>query len=253
MKKFFALVPLLFLLGCSSKFETAQRATVLLESKDGFGSGFVVRRGETLFVWTCAHVVSNDDTVKVRQAFRVHNEKVGEAVFSAQVIARDESDDIALLWLKAPARFFSSVEFWESPVLPGQPVFHVGNLLGQRFENSVTAGIVSQIGVPKVGAGVYDQTDTVVVPGSSGGPVFVGFQVIGIVSRYAGPGIGFYIPAREVRHFSEAWGTRFAFEQCWFGQYVPSESELQTRADHAKELRVAAKAKDEKEALYRAW
>ncbi|HAT67623.1 MAG TPA: hypothetical protein DCS66_24005, partial [Flavobacteriaceae bacterium] len=56
-------------------------------------------------------------------------------------------------------------------------LYHVGSLLGQTGSNSMTRGIVSQVGrVLNLGSGdgtVFDQTTVTAFPGSSGGGVFL--------------------------------------------------------------------------------
>jgi S1-C subfamily serine protease len=189
-----------------NKYQVAQHSTILIESGHGYGSGFVVQRGERLFVWTAAHVVARDNVVKVRQVIRFENHKVGETVFKARVIARDTTADLALLWLDAPPSYFSPVRFHkQNDNLPvGSHVFHVGNFYGPPFDGSVSTGVISQIGVLPSEIldwpwPVVDQTTMTVIPGSSGGPVFDDSgKIIGVVVGHVSPGVEFFVPLREM-------------------------------------------------------
>jgi S1-C subfamily serine protease len=201
-----------------NKYQVAQRSTVLIESGHGYGTGFVVQRGERLFVWTAAHVVARDNVVKVRQVIRFENHKVGETTFKAIVIARDNTADLALLWLDAPPSYFSPVRFHkQNDILPvGSHVFHVGNFYGPPFDGSVSTGVISQIGVLPSEIldwpwPVVDQTTMTVIPGSSGGPVFDDSgKIIGLVVGHVSPGMEFFVPLREMVLFTHRQRADFA-------------------------------------------
>lgn len=128
---------------------------------------------------------------------------------SGKVVARDPSNDIALV--KISARRLKPIQLGDSgKVEIGQKVIAVGNALGQ-FQNSVTTGIISGIGRP-VEAGDENgatetlqnllQTDAAINPGNSGGPlVDLDGKLIGMNTAIAGDAenIGFAIPVNEAK------------------------------------------------------
>jgi len=195
--------------GDTAKCETAQRQTVLVATVHGSGSGFVVLRknidGKTrVFVWTAAHVVEGVDTATVRLTFRNESHKAGLAVFNARVVYRTPGVDAALIQVDAPPSFFVNTEFDFSVPRVGTPIYHVGNLFGDNFDGSFTTGVLSQVGVQIAGWPwrLLDQTTSLAVPGSSGGPIFNGRnrKVLGILVGGPGvPGISCYIPVRELQ------------------------------------------------------
>jgi len=219
-----------------NKYEQAQNATVLIESAHGFGSGFVVQRGPRLFVWTAAHVVRECNLLKIRQVIRFEGHKVGESAFLATVIARDEKLDLALLYLDAPGNYFSPVRFSHTDVLPvGVELYHVGNFAGPRLDGSVSTGILSQIGISPGFDGwpwpVVDQMTTIIVPGSSGGPVFTGNgSVVGVAVGHVSPGVEFFVPLRAMILFTQQHNVRFALG----ANYCPSDGELYRLAGISK-------------------
>jgi len=217
-----------------NKYEHAQKATVLLQTEHGYGSGFVVRRGEKLFVWTAAHVTEKVNTLQVHQVIRHGNHKVGLSTFRATVIARDETLDLALLSLDAPPSYFTSVHFSRLPALPvGTAVYHVGNFSGPQFDGSVSTGIVSQIGVTIAGTlwSVLDQMTTPAFPGSSGGPVFTGDgEVVGVLVGGVSPVLDFFVPVRAMWLFAETQNVRFALD--W--EHTPTEAQLKVLTARAE-------------------
>jgi S1-C subfamily serine protease len=198
-----------FVTGYKNMYEMAQRQTVLVETPTGSGSGFVIKRlndsATRVFVWTAAHVVSDVDVCKIHIIFRTGDHKAGDAWFAARVILRPHNVDAALLLVDADPGFFVESRFEFATPRVGTPVFHVGNLLGKIFDGSVTAGVVSQIGVhpddPTWPWDVCDQTTTLIIPGSSGGPLFSNMdgKVLGICVGWPQiPGISFYVPTRAL-------------------------------------------------------
>lgn len=192
------------------------------------GSGVLINRNigseEVAFVWTCAHVVDN-----LRNVRTVVNEKgtsvkvvefndpkiikelieggrrVGEIKMDAKVIKYSDYNhghDLALLMVRARDYSKASAKFYlnkEDPIIPiGSRLFHVGSLLGQMGANSMTTGIISQIGrvEDKV---AFDQTTVTAFPGSSGGGVYLeNGQYVGMIARGAGEGFNLMIPIRRM-------------------------------------------------------
>lgn len=221
---------------------SAQKATVSVKAKTGEGSGVVVQRenkfGRTrFFVWTAAHVVDDDDdySVVIRQIIRNEGHKVGTLDFKAKLILRsDENIDLALLWLDAPPGYFGAAEFSTSELRIGHPLYHVGNFFGETFDDSFSTGVLSQFGAHPGkewpwGDQFLDQMTTLIVPGSSGGPVFnaENDKLVGIAVGWAGlPGISFFVPLRTILPFAHQTG----FDWAVYGNWCPTDTELRALA-----------------------
>jgi S1-C subfamily serine protease len=220
----------------------AQRATVSVKAKTGEGSGVVIRRENSrgqprLFIWTAAHVVdeADDYSVVIRQIIRNEGHKVGTLDFKAKLILRsDASIDLALLWMDAPPGYFSGAEFDTGELRIGQPLYHVGNFFGEVFDDSFSTGVLSQFGAHPGrswpwGDQFLDQMTTLIVPGSSGGPVFnaENDRLVGIAVGWAGlPGISFFVPLRTIIPFAHQTGFAWAV----YGSGCPNDSELRALA-----------------------
>jgi serine protease Do len=158
----------------------------------GEGSGFIVSPDG--YILTNAHVVDNASKVTVRLTDRRE--------FEAKVIGTDERSDVAVI--KIDAKNLPTVRIGDpSRLRAGEWVVAIGSPFG--FENSVTAGIVSGIarslpGGPSSNYVPFIQTDVVVNPGNSGGPLFnLDGEVVGINSQIysstgAYQGLSFAIP-----------------------------------------------------------
>lgn len=206
-----------------------------IECGDSTGSGVVVRRGDTAFVWTAAHVVSESKSVNrvfdartgkemVKCSFAdvmvnrddvQEGRKVGTYSALARVVRYSERHDLALLRLHKkgwPARGTSFSK--EVPVV-GQAVWHVGSISGERGANSVSWGHVAAVGRLRLGFRpdsrrglVYDQCTAVVHPGSSGGGVFRtrDGECLGIITEFLGPaqtaGATCMVPGRRIHEFA---------------------------------------------------
>jgi len=207
------------------------------------GSGVIITRELKLtpdsnetkkvnFVWTAGHVVDNlrsvrsvidsqgrdRKTIEFTEAQIVkelveEGRKVGELTMDAVVIKYSDADngqDLALLMVRKQNFVTASAKFYlEDKIIPiGTDLFHVGSLLGQPGANSMTSGIVSQVGrVRNLGSGtgvVFDQTTVTAFPGSSGGGVFLAEgdnagQYIGMLTRGAGEGFNLVVPVRRLK------------------------------------------------------
>jgi len=217
-----------------NRFERAQMQTVLIRSADGGeGSGVIVERtnpdGEKrFFAWTAAHVVAGFTEVEVVRIGRENAERIDcELTFPAFVISFSEAEDLALLWVQIPASFVLPVEFQFNLPHVGDPVVHVGNYEGGDYDQSVATGIVAQIGVhppfPDWPRPLLDQTDALVIPGSSGGGIFdADGKVLGIVVARHELGISFYVPTRQILKWSVPAGVTWALMLDW----CPSDDAL---------------------------
>lgn len=217
--------------------EYLQGISVTIKSKARYshseGSGVLITRkisGEDVtFVWTCAHVVDNLRNVRtvvnesgnpvklvefgdvqIVKELVEEGRRVGEIKMDAQVIKYSDYNhghDLALLMVRARDYGKESAKFYlnkESPIVPiGTRLFHVGSLLGQMGANSMTTGIVSQIG--RVEDKVeFDQTTVTAFPGSSGGGVYLeNGTYVGMIARGAGEGFNLMIPIRRMTSWAK--------------------------------------------------
>jgi serine protease Do len=130
--------------------------------------------------------------------------------YAATVVARDPTQDIAILKIN-DGRQLPYLKFGDSSRLYlGQSVIAIGNVFDQ-FKNSVSVGVVSGLSRSII-AGDYSgnlesldnviQTDAAINPGNSGGPLLdTGEKVIGVNVAIArgGANIGFALPSNTVR------------------------------------------------------
>jgi serine protease Do len=155
----------------------------------GAGSGFIVSSDGLIL--TTAHVVDQADEVMVRLTDRRE--------FKAKVLAVDAQSDVAVIQIDATK--LPTVKLGDSSrVRVGEQVLTIGS--PDRFENTVTAGIVSATSrtLPDGSSFPFFQTDVSANPDNSGGPLFNrAGEVIGIdVQIYADsdshPSLTFAIP-----------------------------------------------------------
>jgi S1-C subfamily serine protease len=216
-----------------------QDISVTIKSGSSEGSGVLITRElvskegsedkiKVNFVVTCAHVVDNlrstrqiieDGKPKTIVEFRdaqivkelVENgRKVGELKMDAKVILyshAENGEDLAILMVRKRGFVTANTEFYleDKTVDIGTNLFHVGSLLGQSGANSMTAGIMSQVGrVLNLGSGgdgtVFDQTTVTAFPGSSGGGVFLtDGKYVGMLVRGAGETFNLVVPVRRMQ------------------------------------------------------
>lgn len=168
----------------------------------GFGSGVIVTADG--YIVTNNHVIEDADEVDVTL-----NDK---RTYSADVVGRDPSTDIALLKIKASGLPY--IKFGDSDAIRlGEWVLAVGNPF--NLTSTVTAGIVSARGRS---LGLLDnqyriesfiQTDAALNPGNSGGAlVNVQGELIGVTTAIISPsgayaGNSFAVPASIVKKVYE--------------------------------------------------
>lgn len=177
---------------------TGERRPVTQEQASG-GSGFLISADG--YIVTNNHVVAGGPAGEAVD--RVTVTLFDGKEYTAEIVGRDPSSDIALLKIKANALpFVAMADSTKSRV--GDWVIAIGNPLG--LSSTVTAGIISALQRNIGAGGAYDrfiQTDTAINPGNSGGPLFnLKGEVIGINNRLISPiganiGVGFAIPAEE--------------------------------------------------------
>lgn len=233
-----------------------QEISVTVKAAGAEGSGVIVTRELKLndksndtkkvnFVWTAGHVVDGLRSVrtlidskgtekksvefKPAEVVKELNEggrKVGELRMEAVVVKYSDADnghDLALLKIRKQDFVTSSAAFYlqDDPIAIGTTLFHVGSLLGQAGANSMTSGIMSQIGrVLSLGQStgkVFDQTTVTAFPGSSGGGVFLASgdnsgQYIGMLVRGAGEQFNLVVPVRRMREWCNEVSLQWALD-----------------------------------------
>lgn len=171
------------------------------------GSGFVIRPEG--YILTCNHVVAGYEEIVVEfeDGARFGSDEV-------EVAGRDPATDIAVLKVEA-GKPLPAVEYGNSDGLePGQPVIALGSPYG--LEGTVTAGVVSATGrwglAKSSGPDFQDfiQTDALIDPGNSGGPlVDEEGRVVGVSSFTKSTaadeftGIGFAVPINLARKIAD--------------------------------------------------
>lgn len=204
-----------------------QDISVTISSGHSEGSGVLKTRDGVNYVWTAGHVIrglrstrevvdpatgTKRTLVEFRDATVVKHlvedgRTVGKVEFDAEVLRYSDSDngqDLALLRIrKKNFASVSTVFYLDDPIPPiGTELYHVGSLLGQLGSNSLTTGVISQIG-RLYEKQTYDQTTVAAFPGSSGGGVFLkDGRYVGMLVRGAGETFNLTVPVRRMRIWS---------------------------------------------------
>jgi S1-C subfamily serine protease/HEAT repeat protein len=174
---------------------TARKLKSTNSEKDfATATAFVVN--EDGWLVTCAHVVDNGTTVKVR---------LGENEYPAEVVGTDATNDLALLKINAnnlkPVSLNSNHE-----VELGQEIRAVGFPLTELLGKSIKISRGSVSGKVRLGDRELYQIDAAINPGNSGGPIVDSRgNVLGVASqKIQGKGvsnIGFCIPSEVLFQF----------------------------------------------------
>lgn len=170
------------------------------------GSGFVL---DTLgHILTCNHVVADHGGLTVR--FSDDKTYSGTEV---TVVGQDPITDLAVIRVTAKRTFVPAALGSSDELSVGKPVMAMGSPFG--LEGTATAGIVSGLsrwGQPKSSGPDFQdfiQTDALVNPGNSGGPlVDLRGRVVGVNSfirttRFGPTGIGFATPINLAESVAE--------------------------------------------------
>ena len=185
----------------------------VVEVNTGYGSGSsLVRRGagSGFLIDTEGHIVTNNHVVERAGSLKVKFSNGTTA--DATIVGRSPANDLALLKVDSAAvSGIQPVELGDSSVLkPGQMAVAIGNPFG--LHGSVTVGVISQLerSLPsQLGRPISNviQTDALVNPGNSGGPLLdSNGSVIGINTAMqvsplngASGGIGFVVPINTLK------------------------------------------------------
>jgi S1-C subfamily serine protease len=168
---------------------------VIRTLKGSLGTGFYITPDTVI---TNYHVIEGNQVVELNRN--------GGQKFVGRVFKTDIGLDLALI--KVP-ELGKPVQFANSSLVTGTTVEAIGHPSGLEF--TLTRGIVSAVRKMKnpLVRGSSDmlviQTDAAISPGNSGGPLFVGNQVVGVNSqklvRTGVEGIGFAVHYAEVQRF----------------------------------------------------
>lgn len=228
-----------------------QDISVTIKTERGSGSGVIFSREirsddgkkNVNFVWTAAHVLEGIRSVRSildiegktlkRPVFKdvqivkklIENGiTVGELSMDAVVVKYSDAtdgEDLALLMIKKFDFVDVSAKFHKDDNDIGLPLgtqlYHVGSLLGESGANSMTTGIMSQVGrmlalnsSTKV---LFDQTTVTAFPGSSGGGVFLtDGQYIGMLVRGAGETFNLIVPIRRINKWAKSENIMWALD-----------------------------------------
>ena len=170
-------------------FENAWRSVVFIRTKDGQGSGVIIKPN---IVATNCHVIDGGGI----EVYKAHNRRTDESKsYSATLRRRDEKNDFCLLDVAGLWGVAANVRRYDTLRI-GESVYGIGAPKG--LDLSLSSGLVSQ---KRKADGInYIQTDVAISPGSSGGGLFdrkgnlVGILTSKIVDDDV-EGIGFAIPA----------------------------------------------------------
>jgi S1-C subfamily serine protease len=174
---------------------------VQIDTQLGLGSGFIY--DSSGLIMTAAHVVdgSSDVVVTFADGTRVDGVVVGQDLLS----------DVAVVSVEVDGPLPVAALALEDDLAPGQLAVAIGSPFG--LEQTITAGIVSNVSRPVVGSDgtVRDlvQTDASINPGNSGGALadrqgrVIGINDL-IFSRSGGnDGVGFAIPIGYAKQIAD--------------------------------------------------
>jgi Do/DeqQ family serine protease len=176
------------------------------------GSGLII---DSLgYILTNEHVVENAQSVTVTLDSKIE--------YPAEIIITDKQTDLALIKIDTREELKVATLGDSDSCKVGEWVIAVGNPYG--FDRTVSFGIISGKGrvlrLPIETPLINDflQTDAVIDPGSSGGPlVNLRGEVIGINSIGYGRGQGFTIPINIAREIADKRAPSDKIERGWIG------------------------------------
>jgi len=189
------------------------------------GSGWVYdKQGHIV---TNQHVVDNAGKITVR----FWNGKS----YSARLVGVDQSTDLAVVKVSAPASVLSPLELGNSDdVRVGDSVIAIGSPFG--LQGTVTSGIVSALHRSMQAPNRFTinnaiQTDAPINHGNSGGPLIgTNAQVIGVNTQIqsdsgGSDGVGFAVPANTIRQIASQLVAGKQVQHAYLGVQVADSSQ----------------------------
>jgi serine protease Do len=139
------------------KIADAVGSVVTIMNDIGSGSGVLISSDG--YILTDAHVVGDDKHARVLWSGGIEG--------IAEVIRVSKARDVAII--KTNPRDRTPLALKRGAVTPGARVYAIGSPKGEKFQSTVSSGVIS---ADRVFDGLrYIQSDTVVSHGSSGGPL----------------------------------------------------------------------------------
>ena len=176
------------------------------------GSGILVNADGILI--TNQHVVQNAEKITVVIPGNKHK-------YKATVVGTDRQTDLAIIKIE-PDDFIKNIEYPalgdSDAIKVGQWVIAIGNPFG--LDGTVSLGIVSAKGrnLRLGNMSQFIQTDAMIDPGSSGGPLInLDGEVIGINTLAQGRGIGFTVPINQARTIMTGFLEEGKIKRSWLG------------------------------------
>ncbi len=156
-----------------------------LSGAQGSGSGFIIKENNKYYIITNAHVVQN----ATQDEGSIYIYTVNSSKYEAMLIGGDSFYDLAVLEFRTqPGNEISAVNFRTTDIRVGEPVYAIGNPLGD-YPYTVSDGIISaknRIRGGMTGRFGFLQSTATVIWGNSGGPlVDASGEVVGINSQIA--------------------------------------------------------------------
>jgi len=163
-----------------------------------------IESGSGVIISSDGYIVTNHHVVEGADSLTIVIPDKGR--YNAELVGVDVLTDLALLYIEETG--LTEMALGDSDkIRAGETVMAIGNPLG-FFQQSVTAGIISAVGRQvrfpgSAYAYTFVQTDALVNPGNSGGPlVNLNGEIIGIntakISLLGVEGIGLSIPSNTV-------------------------------------------------------
>lgn len=214
--------------------DTLQNISVTVKAGNSSGSGVIVTRDlkenensdkkPVNFIITAGHVVDSlkktnkivdsssgqerilveFDYPKIMQIMVEDGKRVGEVNLDCKVLRFSDSEigeDLAVLMVLKRGFTDASATFYldNEDIKLGTKVLHVGSFLGDFGSNSMSNGILSQVG-RMINNKEYSQFSCAGFPGSSGGGIFLeDGRYIGTLVRGAGESFVLAVPNQRMR------------------------------------------------------
>jgi len=173
----------------------------------GGSSGTAEAEGTGFVIDTAGHIVTNEHVIQGASSVTVTFDD--QSTYKATIVGKDESTDLAVLKVNAPASVLHPLSFGDSSTVGvGDGVVAIGD--PYQLDDTVTSGIVSAVGREITSPNNMPienaiQTDAAINHGNSGGPLFnLDGEVIGVTAQIqsqggGNEGIGFAIPSNTVQ------------------------------------------------------